>query len=100
MSELTAGERSCACAQYSRALKRRTISGATMAATVGLQEVPWESISGSAHFVDPTLHGATIVVGLIFGIDVLIGVGVRVKRWMKDRVVVVHLGPRDRPDDE
>lgn len=101
MSEIIAGECSHDCARHSRALKRRTISGATLVTTIGLQFVPWESATTHAHVIDPSLHGAAAVTGAVFAVDLAIAGAGRLRKWFRGRIIVLDFSSRDRrPDKE
>ncbi|MDP9798912.1 hypothetical protein J2S43_007424 [Catenuloplanes nepalensis] len=68
-----------------------------MVTGLGLQLIPWESVSPQADLINPTLTTVTVIAGAAFGLDVLVATGIRIKEWSKGRVIVLKLGPRDRP---
>jgi hypothetical protein len=78
-------------------LKRRTITGVTLVAGVGLRLVPWGSATTLAGVIDPSLHGITVVAGGVFAVDVVTASAVRVRKWFRHRVIVLDFSSRDRP---
>ena len=91
MSELNAGAGRRAYEDPSRTLKRRTIFGTVAAGLSALEEIPLPMLHSAQHV--PIAHLASTAAWTVFAVDVVLHAGVKFRRWAKDRVLIVRLGP-------
>lgn len=89
MTTISAAGRSTPCARC-RALKRRTVTGGTLAGTLAFLEIPWGFSDTVMHVADPAAHGIAYVAGVAFAVDIAIASVKRARKWLNRRVFVVH----------
>jgi hypothetical protein len=66
------------------------VTGGTLAGTLVFQEIPWGFNHTVMHVADPAAHGVSYVAGAAFAVDVAIACSKRARKWLNNRVVVVH----------